>query len=415
MHFCVRYYALPLRFFVGVFLASVAFSATAGEIVFYEFAGLVGKQISMRTLTTNFESIGFNDRANSLVVRSGTWLVCTDAEFRGACAIFVRGEYRLLDSRYANQISSAREVETYGGANGVPGNDYGSGNRAAIEFFDQRDFNGQSMLLQSDAENFEPLGFNDRAVSVVVSGGAGVVWELCTDADYRGTCRRFGAGRYAELGVGLAREISSARILGIDQTNLAPVGAVVDRNANVGNLVLYDADGFLGRGVSIASDIANLENVGFNDAAQSIFIERGTWEFCTNAYFRGTCRVLGPGYYRRLDSEFHRTISSIRSSTGIPAGMPGRVGGGHNPGDGADLVIYDRGNFTGRSFSTRTDVNNLALKEFNDRAASLIIHSGRWELCTDANYAGRCAVFGPGRYDNLRDLNNRLSSMRRIN
>ena len=85
-----------------------------------------------------------------------------------------------------------------------------------------------------------------------------------------------------------------------------------------------------------------------------------------------------------------------------------------NPNDGAELVIYDHRNFTGRSFSTRTNVDNLAGKDFNDRAMSMIIYAGRWQLCSDANYVGRCAVFGPGQYEHLQDLNNQLSSIKRI-
>ena len=81
---------------------------------------------------------------------------------------------------------------------------------------------------------------------------------------------------------------------------------------------------------------------------------------------------------------------------------------------GGELVIYDHASFTGRSFSARSSIDNLVDKDFNDRAQSLIIYAGRWQLCTDANYAGRCVVFGPGRYENLQDLNNKLSSFKRL-
>lgn len=386
-------------------LALSALSANAGEIIFYEFEGFGGPQANLRSITTNFDAIGFNDRANSVRVRSGTWLVCTDAEFRGTCATFARGEYRSLDARFANAISSAREVEIY---SSQP-SDYPGRSRALIELFDQREYGGQSLSLDTDAENFSPVGFNDRAVSIIVSGGT---WELCTDAGYRGICRIYSPGRYNDLGAGMAREISSAHLVSGDQDYPNPIGAV-DGNNNVGKLVLYDADGFLGHGMSISGNVASLERSGFNDATQSIVIEQGTWEFCTDANFRGTCRVLGPGYYRRLDPELYRTISSIRASAASPNNMGGRRGN-RNPNDGGDLVIYDHANFMGRSFSTRTNIDNLVDKDFNDRAQSLTIYAGRWQLCADANYAGRCVVLGPGRYDNLQDLNNKLSSARRL-
>ena len=245
--------------------AAAVVSASAAEIIFYESEGFSGEQLSLRTTNTNFDLSGFNDRANSIRVRSGTWLVCTDAEFRGTCATFARGEYRRLDARFANQISSAREVETYGN----PAGEYARRNRALIEFFEQREYAGQSLLLDADTENFAPVGFNDRAVSLIVSGGT---WELCTDAGYRGTCRVYTPGRYNDLGAGMAREISSARLLSGAQDPSLIAANAGDSNNTPGKLVLYDADGFLGRGMSISGNVANLEHSGFNDATQSIVI-----------------------------------------------------------------------------------------------------------------------------------------------
>ncbi len=419
--FAKRCCAREMKFSAAVSLALLAvvfsISANAGDIIFYEYPGLAGQQLNLRGMSTNFEPTGFNDRANSIVVRSGTWLVCTDAEFRGNCATFAPGEYRTLNSRYANQISSAREVEAFGNAS----SDLNNRNRPAIEIFDQRDFGGESLILETNAESFVPLNFNDRAVSMVVSGGPGVVWELCTDAGYRGTCRRYGVGRYVDLGLGIARELSSARLISTDHTSVPILGGGVDPNAvvaNVGNLTLFDADGFLGHGLSVSSDTANLESAGFNDATQSIMIERGTWEFCTNANYRGVCRVLGPGFYRRLDTDFFRTISSARITSALPTAVPTNTGsrsmGSRNPGDGGEVIIFDRHGFTGRSFSTRTNVGSLSDVDFNDRAVSVIVNAGRWEMCSDAGFAGRCVVYGPGRYDNLQDVEKKLSSLRRL-
>ncbi len=417
-HCCGR----RMKFFATLFLSLPAvlfsISAAAGEIIFYEYAGLAGQQLSVRSINVNFESTAFNDRANSIVVRSGTWLVCTDAEFRGYCATFAPGEYRSLNSRYANQISSAREVEAFGNS----GVDNNNRSRTVIELFDQRDFGGESLILETNAESFVPLNFNDRAVSMVVRGGAGTVWELCTDAGYRGTCRRYGVGRYVDLGLGIARELSSARLISTDPTSGPVFVGGIDPNAvvvNVGNLTLFDADGFLGHGISLSSDIANLESAGFNDATQSIVVERGNWEVCTNANYRSACRVFAPGQYRRLDMDFFRTISSVRLTTALPTAVPTSTGsrsiGSRNPNDGGEVIMFDRHGFVGRSFSTRANIGSLSDVDFNDRCVSMIVNAGRWEMCTDAAYAGRCVVFGPGQYDNLQDVEKKLSSLRRLN
>jgi uncharacterized protein YcfJ len=46
----------------------------------------------------------------------------------------------------------------------------------------------------------------------------------------------------------------------------------------------------------------------------------------------------------------------------------------------------------------------------------VIVDDGRWEVCEDANFRGRCVVLREGNYDSLKRLgvNNRLSSARRV-
>src|SRR5262249_32640152 len=51
-----------------------------------------------------------------------------------------------------------------------------------------------------------------------------------------------------------------------------------------------------------------------------------------------------------------------------------------------------------------------------DRASSVIIDRGRWEVCEDAGFNGRCVVLRRGNYDSLRSmgLDNRISSVRPV-
>ncbi|MFT3819542.1 MAG: beta/gamma crystallin-related protein [Rubrivivax sp.] len=80
----------------------------------------------------------------------------------------------------------------------------------------------------------------------------------------------------------------------------------------------------------------------------------------------------------------------------------------------ADLVLYQDDGFRGRSFATGQSVRNLAEAGFNDRASSVMIRSGNWLLCTDAEFRGQCITLGPGRYPSLRPmgLNDNVSSLR---
>jgi hypothetical protein len=76
---------------------------------------------------------------------------------------------------------------------------------------------------------------------------------------------------------------------------------------------LFEDDGFQGRGVSANRPVENFADNGFNDKASSVQIRGGTWQACTDAYFRGQCVVLRPGNYASLRSMgLNDQISSIR-------------------------------------------------------------------------------------------------------
>ena len=53
---------------------------------------------------------GFNDRAQSLRVRSGYWIFCSDAQFRGQCRTFGPGDYPRLGWALDNKVSSGRRI-----------------------------------------------------------------------------------------------------------------------------------------------------------------------------------------------------------------------------------------------------------------------------------------------------------------
>lgn len=83
----------------------------AAQITFYEGEGFRGRAFTTDKQVWNFERIGFNDRASSIVVDRGRWEVCTDARFEGRCVVLRRGSYDSLRSLgVGNQISSVRPV-----------------------------------------------------------------------------------------------------------------------------------------------------------------------------------------------------------------------------------------------------------------------------------------------------------------
>jgi hypothetical protein len=203
-------------------LATFAQAASAGEITLFTDSDFRGARISIDRDAYNLNDMGFNDRASSLVVRSGVWQVCEDRDFGGYCAEFGPGEYRALP-RFNDRISSVREISRGRGDDrrGGPGGrgewrgDRGErgdwrderGARDAVQLFSGQRFEGPAVSVSGDLRSLNDVGFNDRAGSIVINEGR---WEFCEHGDFRGQCVVFGPGRYPFL-EGMNNRISSMR------------------------------------------------------------------------------------------------------------------------------------------------------------------------------------------------------------
>lgn len=443
------------RFVLSAVLAVSSVSAMAGELVLYEYPGFVGRSLTMRAAAANFGDVGFNDRAESLVVISGNWQVCTDANYGGLCATLVPGEYRQLDARFSGKLSSAREINAQGQPVSVPTTSTfpttsttGAVGSGLIEFFEGLNFTGASIRMDRDNYNFASTGFNDRASSVIVHSGT---WDVCNDADYRGTCRSLTPGRYADLGYSMSRNISSARVTAAGTTTTTtsspyviggydggtpaqPGSTATTAPATLkGRIVLYDAEGFVGRNIAFTENMVDFQSTGFNDQSLSAVVEAGYWEVCADSQFRGNCQVLEPGLHRRLDPVVARNVSSARLVAGSRGGRGGRGSGGVGVAGGTAGTVgtggvsqspvttptvlvefFEHDNFGGRKLAIASDEQDLNARGFNDMASSIVVYAGQWQFCTDARYAGQCVVFGPGQYASLGGLNDKLSSARRV-
>ena len=80
----------------------------------------------------------------------------------------------------------------------------------------------------------------------------------------------------------------------------------------------------------------------------------------------------------------------------------------------AQVTLYEGEGFRGRVFRTDKPVANLQRYGFNDRASSVIVERGRWEVCDDAGFRGRCIALRKGSYGSLAamGLDDRVSSVR---
>lgn len=104
--------------------------------------------------------------------------------------------------------------------------------------------------------------------------------------------------------------------------------------------------------------------------------------------------------------------------------QPGRPGGPGNGGPGwgggngggwgrSSITVYENSNFRGASREFTSEDRNLGRTPFNDRISSVRVQ-GRWEVCTDAEFRGRCRVV-EGDVRNLSGgFNDSISSMRPV-
>jgi len=82
----------------------------------------------------------------------------------------------------------------------------------------------------------------------------------------------------------------------------------------------------------------------------------------------------------------------------------------------AQITFYEGEGFRGRAFTTDDRVGNFRRNGFDDRPSSVVVEHGRWLVCEDARFEGRCVVLRRGQYPSLRDIgmNNTISSVRRV-
>ena len=70
----------------------------------------------------------------------------------------------------------------------------------------------------------------------------------------------------------------------------------------------------------------------------------------------------------------------------------------------AEITLYSREAFDGRYITFTDGERNLNRENFNDRASSAIVRGGRYEVCEDADFRGRCVVLRPGQYPSLASM-----------
>jgi uncharacterized protein YcfJ len=83
---------------------------------------------------------------------------------------------------------------------------------------------------------------------------------------------------------------------------------------------------------------------------------------------------------------------------------------------GAQVTFYSKEGFRGDAIQVDRPMRDLDRQRFDDRASSAVVDRGRWEVCENPRFEGRCVVLRRGSYDSLRALGmqDAISSVRPI-
>lgn len=251
------------------------------SITLYEHGGYKGRKVVLTDSNRNFCEIGFNDKASSIKVTSGTWILYEHANFQGKSYQVSQGCYD------CSQVSAGVGNDTISSVKLVTNK---------ITLFRDAGFKGTAVPLLESVPNFVSIGFNDEASSIKVEMGT---WTVYEHVDYKGRSMQVTPGSYDidKIHQGIGNDvISSVRL-------------------NTAEIVLYEHAGFEGRAVPITQSTPNLCDLNFNDKVSSIIVLSGTWSVFEHVDYQGKCHQFCRGSYdyRMISGTIgNDVISSIR-------------------------------------------------------------------------------------------------------
>ncbi len=187
--------------------------------------------------------------------------------------------------------------------------------RDSVTIYREQDFRGDQRRLSGELRNFNDVNLNDRVSSIRVDGGT---WEFCEDADFHGRCMIVRSDISNLAGSSYDDKFSSVRPVADrrgdnrdDRRNDRCDDRRDDRDNRDGGVTLYADVGFAGVSRT-ASETRDFRTLNFNDTLSSIRIRSGTWEFCTDADFRGRCMTFDRDVPSLVSQGLNDAISSMR-------------------------------------------------------------------------------------------------------
>ena len=173
-------------------------------------------------------------------------------------------------------------------------------------------------------------------------------------------------------------------------------------NNGYSGITVYEDPDFRGDSVTFRNEVPDLRQHGLNDRISSLEVNGNqAWEVCRDVNFGGGCRVFqgsiddlrAEGWNDRISSM--RAVGFGRNTNNNRGNVWGRGNGNYR---GSRLVLYNRTNFRGDARDVINGSSNLG--SMGDRARSVQVYGGTWELCDGMSRNSRCVTVT----DNVPDL-----------
>ncbi len=274
--------------------------------------------------------------------------------------------------------ANADDVET----SGSPG----------VTLYSFPNYGGRSVVLNRDTPKLKKLGFAANAMSMKVSGGR---WEVCTGNRYNGPCEVFAPGSYKFGLFNWGNKIKSVRRIG----------------AGTPTITLFSRPNMKGEKHIYARSVPRIKDIATNDFAQSVRVKGGNWVLCENSDGKGKCETIHNNVPNLASIGLGGAVSSLYQASewrndsygGDGYGGSGYTGGGSGSGDYRNgggryddaypqIILFEGYNFVGPRITIDRETTDLRNTGFSNRASSVQITSGAWELCDGSGFTKTCRV-----------------------
>jgi len=163
---------------------------------------------------------------------------------------------------------------------------------------------------------------------------------------------------------------------------LVALGALAGETAAAAEIQVCEHKNYGGRCITLKHGVNDLNDWGMSNTISSFRVRSGTWRLCTQDNLQGACQDFSRSVSDLSGGRLQDQVSSLR---------PVREGSGAG---GTAIVVYSAPEFRGRSLVLSHDEADLRRVGLNDRIGSVRVLGGRWQICSDIDYAGCRSVTG---------------------